>query len=115
MTSVLNNASSPQRGNITAIKAFISKDPTPLTLTFTLFTTSTPVTLDIAQRERAPNVQELIEIRDELHPLFANYLDKHCRRARKATSRGKLPHFIEGDFMLVARSEYGAGDKLLLH
>ena len=112
--SVLNNSPSPARANVSPVMAFLGREATPPIRTFLRSKTLRPVTLSEAQAERAFNVKDLIKIRDEIHPLVQQSLSSHREQSRAAASKGKLPNFEEGDFVLVARDEYGAGDKLLL-
>ena len=64
--------------------------------------------------ERKFNVEKLLKISADIHPIVSSSLAESRKRSREAASRGKLPNFEVGDYVLVARDEYGAGDKLLL-
>lgn len=50
----------------------------------------------------------------ELHPIVENTVRKNRERSREYASRGTLPNFIEGGFVLVASEEFFAGEKLAL-
>ena len=112
--SVLNNSPSPQRGNVCPITAFMGREPTPPIRTFLRNATVKTVTLSEAQAESALNVKELLLLCDELHPRVQSSLESHRRQARESASRGTLPNFSEGDYVLVARSDFHAGEKLCL-
>lgn len=112
--SALNNAPSPSRGNISPITAFVGKEPTPPIATFLRTDSVKPITVTDAQRERLINVQALKDRVAELHPLVAESVRKNRQRSREAASAGTLPNFSEGDYVLVAREEFSAGEKLCL-
>lgn len=112
--SVLNNAPSPQRGNISPITAFMGREPTPPIQTFLRTSTSKPVSLTELQLESMMNVEELLKLCAEIHPRVQSSLDKHRAQHRQNASRGQLPNFDEGDYVLVARSDFHAGEKLCL-
>lgn len=113
-TSVLNNSPSSSRSNVCPVTAFLGRKPTPPIKTFLRLLTVNPVTLTDVQMERSFHVEDLIKTCDEIHPLVQISLAKSRAQSGKSASRGKLSNFEEGDFVLVARDEYGAGDKLLL-
>lgn len=50
-----------------------------------------------------------------LHRMVHYTLKAARERARDATSRGDLPNFVEGYFVLKAREDFTAGEKLSLH
>ena len=60
------------------------------------------------------NVEELLKLCAEIHPRVQSSLDKHRAQHRQNASRGQLPNFDEGDYVLVARSDFHAGEKLCL-
>lgn len=112
--SVLNNAPSPQRANVPPVKAFMGMDPTSPISTFLRTATSKPVTLTKVQEERLLNMSDLQQSVENLHPLVQETLASARDRGRKASARGKLPNFAEGDFVLMAREDFTAGEKLSL-
>lgn len=112
--SALNNAPSPQRGNVSPLTAFTGSDPTPPISTFIRSSTSTPVSITDVQRERSLNIAALLSKMADLHPIVQDSVQSGRERARKAMSRGSLPNFSEGDFVLVARQDFTAEEKLSL-
>ena len=110
----LNNAPSPQRGNISPITCFLGRDPTPPIGTFLRTKNTEMVLLEDIDRERMLNVSLLKRRVSELHPMFGMELEANRRRKRQAASRGELPNFTEGDFVLVAREDFFADEKLAL-
>ena len=60
------------------------------------------------------NIRALQDRMDELHPLVQKALQSHRDNSRRAASKGRLPNFTEGDFVLVAQDSYKAGEKLAL-
>ena len=112
--SALNNAPSTARDNIAPITAFLGKEPTPAISTFIRTATAEPISVTDLQRERCINVRALQDRMDELHPLVQGALQSHRDNSRRAASKGRLPNFTEGDFVLVAQDSYKAGEKLAL-
>jgi transposase InsO family protein len=112
--SVLNNSPSPQRQNIAPLTAFTGNLPTPPISTFVRSSTATPVTLSDAQKERLQNINALKDRITELRPLVQESLRVQREKGRAAASRGALANFLEGDFVLVARDDFSAGEKLAL-
>lgn len=112
--SALNNAPSPQRRNIPPVTAFTGLDSSPPIATFIRSSTTTPMTISDVARERAVNLYALQTKIAELHPLVQESLESSRKRIRESSSRGKLPKFAEGDFVLVARDDFTAGEKLSL-
>ena len=112
--SALNNAPSPQRGNVAPITASTGMEPSPPLATFLRTVTTKPVTLSEVQRERAINTEALTARVAELHPLVEETVRNNRQKSRDSASRGTLPNFEEGDFVLVAREEFFAGKKLAL-
>ena len=84
---------------------------TPIS-TFLRTETATPITVDALQRERSLNVSELLECVQELRPVVQNKLQENRSIARQSASRGDLPNFTEGYYVLVAREDFFAGEKL---
>lgn len=58
-------------------------------------------------------VDGLIKICDEIYRIVKTTLAKSSVQFRISASSGKLPSFEQGDFVPVARDEYGSGEKLL--
>lgn len=112
MKSVLNNSPAPQRGNGCPITAFIGSEPSNPISTFVRTETSTPVIISDVKRERAINTDVLIARRDELHQVIASVLFNKREYNRKNAGCGDLYNFTEGDFLLVARSDFGTGENL---
>lgn len=112
--SALNNAPSPQRGNIPPLTAFTGLNPTPPISTFIRTSTCATVALSELQRERALNISILQSKMADLHPIVQGSVQSGREKTRKTMSRGVLPKFSEGDFVLVARDDFTAGEKLSL-
>jgi len=112
--SALNNSPSPQRGGVAPVTAFTGmKAQTPIA-TFMRASTGLPVTLTDAQRDRALNIAALHREVGELHPMVQQTVRTNRARHRDSASRGKLANFEEGDYVLVAREDFHAGEKLAL-
>lgn len=66
------------------------------------------------KRERSININLLKAKLSDLHPIVQESFNSSRKRSRDAHSRGELPQFSEGDFVLVAREDFTAGEKLSL-
>ena len=94
--------------------AFTGQQPTPPISTFLRSTTGKPVTVKDVQRERCFHIQNILKASEKLHPVVKDAISENRERSRRAASRGELPNFEEGDYVLVAREEFFAGEKLAL-
>lgn len=112
--SAINNAPSPQRADIPPVTAMTGMDATTPISTFYRSSKTLPVTVSDVARERVLNVDMLCKRVTELHPVIQDVLQDNRRRMRDRTSKGKLPNFSNGDFVLVAREDFTAGEKLSL-
>lgn len=112
--SVLNNSPSPQHENVCPIMTFTGRQATFPVKTFLRSTIAKTVTLPEAQGESSKNVEELIKICADLHLRLRCSLAMNQKQGRKAGSRGQLPNFVEDDYVLMARSDFHAGE-LLCH
>jgi len=112
--SSLNNSPSPQRGNKAPITIFIGAEPRPAISTFLRHETGRLVSISDAAREQSFNLGKVKDIVDKLRETAAKTLSDNRQRKRDTNSRGALPNFSEGDFVLLARDEFTAGEKLCL-
>ncbi len=64
--------------------------------------------------ERSLNIWAAKEILENLHPLVEDALEENRKRGRLCASKGIPANFTEGDFVLVAREDMSAGEKLAL-
>lgn len=112
--SVINNSPSPQRHNIPPVTAFTGMPATPPISTFYRSVTATSVTPDAVQSGRLANIMHLQDALNLLHPVVQNSLQTQRKCIRDAMSRGDKPNFSEGDYVLVARDAFTAGEKLSL-
>jgi len=112
--SALNNSLSPQRGNLAPITIFMGKEPSPPISTFWRRDTGTTVTIKAATRKRALNFGKVRDLVDNYRTAVGADLTRNRTRKRGTASRGTLPNFSEGDFVLVAREHFNAGEKLCL-
>lgn len=113
--SALNSSPSPQRKNIAPVTIFTGLDPKTPVNSFKRAETGVVMNMTDAQQERSMNLTAVQERLANIHPLVQNTLHANRKRAREAASNGKLANFTEGDYVLVARDEFGAGEKLCLH
>eukprot|EP00737_Agarophyton_chilense_P004793 gb/GEZJ01006384.1/.p2 GENE.gb/GEZJ01006384.1/~~gb/GEZJ01006384.1/.p2 ORF type:complete len:161 (-),score=13.18 gb/GEZJ01006384.1/:638-1120(-) len=89
--SVLNKCPSPQRGNVSPLKAFTVQTPTPPVSTFIRSSISSPVTLSEPQKERCLNISRLQSTVVDLHPLVQAAVKSGRERSGESISRGTLP------------------------
>jgi len=112
--SALNNAPSPQRRNLAPVTIFAGLQPSrPVSATIKA-STGDFITFTDAQLERSLNLDEIKKLVSELHPLVQSNLNYQRARSRRAASKGKSADFSEGDFVLVAKEDFNAGEKLAL-
>lgn len=72
------------------------------------------MTVSEIQQKRLINADALKVKVSELHPVVQDSLQLSRELSRQAASRGELPNFCDGNFVLVAPKDFHAGEKLLL-
>ena len=112
--SALNNSPSPQRRNMAPITIFSGLPPSSPVSTFKRSCTGKIVSVSDARTELERNLTSVQDRLAELHPVVQMSLKEHRERARKAASRGVPAGFSEGDYVLIAREDFSAGEKLCL-
>lgn len=112
--SALNNAPSPQRGNTPPITAFLGLEPTPPIATFIRTAKTQPMTVKAALLEKFVNIEALKTKIANQHSLVQSNLRRNHEASRSKDSKGQLPNFEKGDFVLVAREHFHEGEKLAL-
>lgn len=112
--SALNNASSLQRAYTAPVSVFTIRDAAHLISTFIRSSKSAPVPVSDLQRERASSNEQLKTWKAELHSVVQDALVSNHWRMREAGSSGSLPECVEGDYVIVARQDFSACEKLLL-
>ena len=110
--SVLNNFPSPHRGNFYLLTAFMGRYPNAPVNTCIRSTTATLLTITDAQLESDLNSEDVVKLCAYMHPRVQSALVAHRKKSRETASEGPLPNFIEGGYLLVARSDSHVGDKL---
>lgn len=60
------------------------------------------------------NTEKLIGCMEKLHSVIEIHVALERERFRKAGEKGELPHFVKGDYVLVARKVFYEGQKLCL-
>lgn len=60
------------------------------------------------------NMTALIDAMDALHPVVDESVTTQRARMRNARHKGELPNFSDGDYVLVARDDFHANEKLCL-
>lgn len=88
--------------------------PSPPISTFLRTETATSMTVTDIQREKALNIDELLKGVADLHPTVDNALQRNRALSQNTSSNGSLPKFSTGDWVVVARDDFTAGEKLAL-
>lgn len=114
LQSALNNAPSPQRKNYAPVTIFTCMTPSSPVSVFLLAFNGDIMSISDAQRERTLNIDGMQRVLNEMHPLVEQSLMKNRELARAAQSRGQLPNFAIGDFVLIAKDTFKSGEKLSL-
>ena len=94
------------------ITAFNGLQPTPPIRRFYGSSTCRPVSLNDLQQQRALNVESLVKHMAHILPFIHKSVTRNRKQARVTDNHGLLPNFNVGDYVLVARSEFFAGEKL---
>ena len=110
----LNNSPSPQRGNLAPITIFLGVDASSPISTFMRSSTGKTVTPSAASLETSFNLTRTKELVDKYRSFVSSTLPVNRSRKRATDSSGVIPNFSEGDFVLVARDDFTAGEKLAL-
>lgn len=92
----------------------MGRDPSTLVLAFFWTSTATPVTVTEAESESKLYVDELLKLCAALHPRVQLTLSMHKKHSSEAASKGHLPDSSKRDYVLVARSDFRADEKLFL-
>lgn len=114
LQSILNNSPSPTRNIVCLITAITGLDHKPPVSTFIRSRTETIVTVSEVMRDRTANVTNLKKYVAELYPFIQETVRNNREKSRVSMSKGEQPRFTEGDFVLVAREAFKAGEKLVL-
>lgn len=96
------------------IMAFNCIAQTPPIKTYYRSATSQPLTISDLATECAVNVKALTEKMAEIHPFIHQKLTNERHRVQVTASGGRVPDFVLGDYVLVARADFSAGEKLAL-
>lgn len=86
-------------------------ESTPPNRDFLRTKTSKPVTIEQLQGERVLKVKHLKSAVAILHPILRDTLKETRERACNTIICGELPNVAEGDFVLMARDYFTAGEK----
>jgi hypothetical protein len=115
--SILNHTPSPQRGNLAPITVFTGqKADSPLRSVISSFSGTTLSSTDI----RARQLLNIEQLRDSIEGLHKAARDASATRRAKSRdhqhhrSGVKSPNFDIGDYVLIAKREFHAGEKLTL-
>lgn len=112
--NAINQAPSAQRDNICPITAFTGMASKSPVTTFIRSDTAKPVTVTQAVMERNKNLTNLLNAVANLRPVVQSSLSDNRRRLRAHMSKGRMPNFMEGDYVLVAKNTFHRGEKLCL-
>lgn len=113
LQSALNNSSSRSRANKSPITIFTGL-PAKRPFDYLKATNATEMTLDEAVIQRQFNLDHVHDLLNEVHPMVSKSLQHHRQYARDKQSKGKLPNFEPGDYVLVSRQDMHKNEKLSL-
>jgi hypothetical protein len=115
--SVINHSPSPQRGNLAPVTIFTGKKADSPLLSIVVSHNATPLTLaDIKQRQLV-NIEQLQNAVDSIHKKAQDIADERrakSRQSRALTKGVQTPNLDIGDYVLVAKRTFHAGEKLTL-
>ena len=114
LQSAINNAPSAHRSKAAPITAFMGLQKKPPIKTFYSSISCRPVSINDLNQDRALNAESLVKDMEDLHPAIHESVMRNRKQALVAVKRGFLQNLDVGDYVLVARSEFFAGEKLLL-
>lgn len=112
---VLINNPSPQRAGLLPVKEFIGLHATTPIATLYRSPVSAPILVPDVDRKRVLNCEQLCRMVANIRPVVRNALLDNLEHQRNQAAKGHPPNFTEGDFVLIAREDFAAGEKLLLH
>lgn len=112
--SAINSAPSPQCTGIIPITALMGFTDSPPIATFYESRTTTTATEKWVQLKRMSNVNGLSKLNGDLQSFSQEALQKTRLQSRASSSKGKLPNFTEGEYVLIDREYFHAGEKLCL-
>lgn len=113
--SVFNNVLPRKHANVPHIKSINRLDASLPISIFYCANASNPVTITNFVDEDMLKKKRLSELVNELKPTVPNALQENRKRMRDQASKGKLPNFTEGNFILVDCDNVTAVQKLLFH
>lgn len=112
--STINNTPSAHRLSLASATIFTARPASSAVNTFLQVDTTIPVSLSEFQLESLKDSDELLQAMESLHPHVDTALTHHRRRDRGTLSKGELPKFAEGYFVLMPRDNFTTGEKLCL-
>lgn len=112
--SVLINTPSGQRACVPPVRALTGLDATPVIANFYRSSLSASALIPDVDRECILNCEQLCRVLADLWPVVQSTPQKNRERQRNQVGKGRVPTFTEGDFVLVARDEFDASEKLSL-
>lgn len=101
--SAINHAPSATSNNTCPITAFTGMPAYPPIKSFIRSDMAKQVNVSDVIYNRAMQVTQLQKFMDDLNPVIQTSLSDNRKRIRDHMSRGNLPNFQEGDYVLVAR------------
>lgn len=109
-----NTPPSKQRSSIAPIPEFTGLAPsTPISIILR-FDTAKVVSLTNAQREKIISTSSRVDKMEKPQPIVQFILESYREQARGRKSKEHLTNFTEGDYVLVAREDFFASEKLCL-
>ena len=114
LQSALNNTPSARRDNLALLTIFSGLQPHYPRNSFKTTSTGEIQTVDYVNLCRLLEVEQVSKLLQNIHPIVNVALQSKRKKGREYQSKGKLPNFDIGDFVLVAREDFGPSEKLSL-
>lgn len=86
----------------------------PPICTFYRSVNASVISIDHLNQERIFNIEERRERMEQLHSIINEAVTTNICSERNFNREGSVPNFMEGDFVLAARQNFMAGEKLRL-
>ena len=110
----LSSSPSARRKDFAPITISTGLKPTGPLLTMKIPSSRTIISIKEAELQINLETNKLQIFLDEIHPLVKIHIEKEREKERLHHSKGKLPNFDVGDYVLVSRPTTGPNEKLSL-
>lgn len=112
MQSAINNIPLQQRAGTPTVRPMTNMKSIPPMSTLYRARASKPVTISDVSFEHLLYVERLGALVGELHPVIQDAVRENRQRAGNQAPKGKLPNFVEVDFVHVAWDTFHVAEQL---